>query len=235
MDFASIVGIWTAALFTVWIYSIAFRDNLFFKFAEYTFVGAAAGHSLVYAVDNIRRYGYNPFISGAFFYIIVFALGVLLYTRYHPNLFWVSRYPLSIMVGIGIGLSMRAVITTEFIAQIQSTAAVQVLGVADPITALSNLLFIILVVTVVYYFLFTFPKAHEGGLGVIPTIARYGMMAAFSFSFANTVLSRYNMIFGRLNFLYTEWLILPYAYIALVVVLVILIYAMIPPERRPWP
>ena len=55
MDFASIVGIWTAALFTVWIYSIAFRDNLFFKFAEYTFVGAAAGHSLVYAVDNIEN------------------------------------------------------------------------------------------------------------------------------------------------------------------------------------
>jgi hypothetical protein len=234
MDLVSVIGIWMAAIFTIWIYSIAFRDNPFFKFAEYTFVGAAAGNSLVYAVDNIQRYGWTPLIGGSYFYIIVFLLGVILYTRYHPNLFWVSRYPLSVMMGIGIGLSMRSVVTTEFIAQIQSTASVQVLGV-DSATAISNLVFIILVVTTVYYFIFTFPKAHEGGIGIIPKIARYGMMGAFSFSFANTVLSRYNMIFGRLDFLYSSWLPLQYAYIALILVLAALIYAMIPPERRPWP
>jgi hypothetical protein len=130
---------------------------------------------------------------------------------------------------------MRAVVTAEFIAQIKSTAAIPLLGVADPFTLISNLIFVILVVSTIYYFLFTFPKAHEGGLGVIPQIARYGMMAAFAYSFANTVLSRYNMIFGRLNFLYTEWIPLPGAIIALPIVLALLVYAMLPPERRPWP
>ena len=224
-----------AAIFTIWIYSIAFRDNNFFKFAEYTFVGAAAGHSLVYGVDNVRRYGWDNLIGGAYLYIVVFILGILLYSRYHPQYFWVSRYPLSVMVGLGIGLSMRSVVTAEFITQIKSTAAIKVLGVADPIKAISNLIFIILVVSTVYFFLFTFPKAHEGGLGVIPKIARYGMMAAFSYSFANTVLSRYNMIFGRLDYVYNQWLPLPGAFIALIVVLILLVYAMLPPERRPWP
>lgn len=235
MELNLVIQIWLASLFTIWIYSIAFRDNDFFKFAEYTFVGAAAGHSLVYGIDNLRRYGWDNLMAGAYLYIVVFLLGILLYSRYHPQYFWVSRYPLSIMVGIGIGLSMRAVVTAEFIAQIKSTAAIKLIGISDPITLISNLIFIILVVTTVYFFLFTFPKAHEGSLGIIPKIARYGMMAAFSYSFANTVLSRYNMIFGRLDYIYNQWLPLQGAIIALPIALILLIYAMLPPEKRPWP
>jgi len=235
MEFNMVIQIWLASLFTIWIYSIAFRDNKFFKFAEYTFVGAAAGHSLVYGVDNIRRYGLDPLMKGSYLYIVVFILGVILYSRYHPQYFWVSRYPLSIMVGLGIGLSMRSVVTAEFIAQIKSTAAIKILGLTDPVQAASNLLFVIIVVTVVYFFLFTFPKAHEGGLGAIPKFARYAMLGAFSYSFANTVLSRYNMIFGRLDYIYASWLPLPGAIIALPLALILLIYAMLPPEKRPWP
>lgn len=233
MEFASIVQIWLAALFTIWVYTIAFRDNPFFKFAEHTFVGAAAGHSIVYGVDNVIRYGWTPFTRGAFLYAIVFLLGFLLYSRY-TKYFWLSRYPIAIMVGTGIGLSMRASVTAEFIAQIRSTAGLKFLGV-DAWTSFSNLIFLILVLTVVYFFIFTFPGAHKGGLGIISKIARFGMMAAFGYSFANTILSRFNMIFGRLDFLMTQWLPLPGAMIALPIVLILVVYAMIPAEKRPWP
>jgi hypothetical protein len=233
-DFAMVVQIWFAALLTIWIYSIVFRDNLFFKFAEHTFVGAAAGHGIVMGVDNVRRYGLAPLTAGNYLYIIVFILGLLLYTRYHGNYFWVSRFPLAVLVGIGIGLMMRTTVTSEFIAQIQSTAGMKVLG-TDAWTAFSNLVFIIITLSVVYYFIFTFPKMHGGGLGIISTIAKYGMMAAFGYSFANTVLSRFNMIFGRFDFIMNTWLPLPYAMIALPVSLILLIYVMIPAERRPWP
>ena len=233
-DFATIIQIWLAALFTIWIYSIAFRDNVFFKFAEHTFVGAAAGHSLVMGVDNILRIGWGNFIGGNYIYIIVFVLGVLLFTRYHSNYYWVSRFPLAVLVGIGVGLMMRTTVTSEFIAQIQSTAGMKLLGV-DTWTAFSNLVFIIITLSVVYYFIFTFPKVHGGKLGIISTIAKYGMMAAFGYSFANTVLSRFNMIFGRFDFIMNTWLPLPYAMIALPVALILVIYVMIPAERRPWP
>ena len=214
LDLASVIQIWLAALFTIWVYSIAFRDNVFFKFAEHTFVGAAAGHSIVYGVDNVRRYGWDPLMKGAWLYAVVFLLGIILYARYNKKYFWLSRFPLAIMVGIGIGLSMRATVTAEFIAQIQSTAAMKVLGV-DAWTGFSNLLFIIIVLTVVYFFIFTFPGMHKGSLGIVSKIARYGMMAAFGYSFANTVLSRFNMIFGRLDFLLSEWLPLPGAMVTL--------------------
>jgi len=230
MELNMVIQIWLAALFTIWIYSIAFRDNDFFKFAEYTFVGAAAGHSLVYGVDNIRRYGLDNLLGGSYLYIIAFLLGIILYARYHPQYFWLSRYPLSVMVGIGIGLSMRAVVTAEFITQIKATASINLFG-GDLYTLISNWIFIILVLTTIYFFIFTIPEAHEGGLGIIPQIARYGMMAAFSYSFANTVLSRYNMIFGRLDFLYNSWIPLPGAIIALPIVIALLVYAMIHTSR----
>ena len=233
MEFASIVQIWLAALFTIWIYTIAFRDNPFFKFAEHTFVGAAAGHSIVYGVDNVIRVGWTPLTGGAFLYAIVFLLGFLLYSRY-TKYFWLSRYPIAVMVGTGIGLSMRASVTAEFIAQIRSTAGLKFLGV-DAWTGFSNLIFLILVLTVVYFFIFTLPGVHKGGLGIISKIARFGMMAAFGYSFANTILSRFNMIFGRLDFLMTQWLPLPGAMIALPIALILVVYAMIPAEKRPWP
>jgi len=233
-DLASVVQIWLAALFSLWIFSIAFRDNVFFKFAEHTFVGAAAGHNIVYGVDNVLRYGWTPFTKGALLYVVAFLLGIVLYTRYHKKYFWMSRFPLSVMVGIGIGLSMRATVTAEFIAQIQSTAALKVLGV-DAWTGFSNLLFIIIVLTVVYFFIFTFPSVHKGNLGIISKFARYAMMASFGYSFANALLSRFNMIFGRVDFLYTSWLPLPGAMVALPIVLILLAYAMIPAQKRPWP
>jgi hypothetical protein len=234
MDMASVIQIWLAALFTIWIYSIAFRDNPFFKFAEHTFVGAAAGHSLVYGVDNILRYGWNPLTAGNMMYAIAFILGIVLFMRYHKTYFWVSRIPMAVLVGIGIGLTLRTTVTSEFIAQIISTAGMKVVGL-DAWSAFSNLLFIIITLATVYFFVFTFPKVHGGSLGIISKIARYGMMAAFGYSFANTVLSRFNMIYGRIDFLMNTWLVLPYAMLVLPIVLILLIYAMIPAEKRPWP
>jgi len=234
MDLASVIQIWLAALFTIWIYSIVFRDNPFFKFAEHTFVGAAAGHSLVYGVDNILRYGWAPLTAGNMLYVIVFVLGIILYMRYQKTYFWVSRVPMALIVGIGIGLTLRSTVTSEFIAQIISTAGMKVIGL-DAWSAFSNLLFIIITLATVYFFVFTFPKVHGGNLSLISKIAKYGMMAAFGYSFANTVLSRYNMIYGRIDYLIYTWLTLPYAMLALPIVLILLIYAMIPAEKRPWP
>jgi len=234
VDLASVIQIWLAALFTIWAYSFAFRDNAFFKFAEHTFVGAAAGHNIVYAVDNVRRYGWDPLSKGSVLYAVVFVLGLVLYTRYHKKYFWLSRFPLAIMVGIGIGLSLRSIVTSEFIAQIQSTAGMKVLGV-DSFTAFNNLLFIVIVLAVVYYFVFTFPVLHAGNRGVISTFARYAMMAAFGYSFANALLSRITMIFGRLDYVMNRWLPLPGAILALPLALILLIYSMIPAKKRPWP
>jgi hypothetical protein len=234
MSLADVTSIWIAALFTIWAFTFIFRDNAFFKFAEHVYVGAAAGNGIVYGVDNVTRYGVAPFMKGSAYYIVLFILGLVLYARYHKTYFWLSRIPIALMVGIGMGLSMRSTVTSEFIAQIQSTATMKIFGV-DAFTAFNNLLFIILLVCTIYYFVFTFPGMHAGGKGYISKIARYGMMAAFGYTFANGFLSRVTMIFGRFDFLKSQWLPLPGAMVALPILLILAIYAMLPAEKRPWP
>jgi len=38
------IGIWIAAFLTLCIYSFLYKDNPFYKFAEYLFVGVSAGY-----------------------------------------------------------------------------------------------------------------------------------------------------------------------------------------------
>lgn len=41
------IGIWIAAILTLGIYSFLYKDNFFYKFSEYLFVGVSAGYTLV--------------------------------------------------------------------------------------------------------------------------------------------------------------------------------------------
>lgn len=41
------IGVWIAAILTLGIYSFLYKDNFFYKFSEYLFVGVSAGYTLV--------------------------------------------------------------------------------------------------------------------------------------------------------------------------------------------
>ena len=57
-----IIGIWIAAFLTLCIYSFLYRDNPFYRFAEYLFVGVSLGYSIVL---NIHQ-GLYPIRVAAF-------------------------------------------------------------------------------------------------------------------------------------------------------------------------
>ncbi|UCE26026.1 MAG: hypothetical protein JSW52_06570 [Candidatus Coatesbacteria bacterium] len=52
MDVSTLFGIWIAALLTLFIYSFLYKDNPFYKVAEYLFVGISAGYWLAYNYHN---------------------------------------------------------------------------------------------------------------------------------------------------------------------------------------
>ena len=67
MDGLTLFGIWIAALLTLFIYSFLYKDNPFYKFAEYLFVGISAGYWLAYnyhsfMVPNlfVVLFGFDP-------------------------------------------------------------------------------------------------------------------------------------------------------------------------------
>ena len=196
--------IWLAAFFTIAATSYAFRDNIVFKFAETTFIGIAAGHTIVMGVKNIRDYGWTHIMSGEIIYVVVFVLGIMLYARFSDQYYWLYRYPIAFLVGNGIGISIRAAIHSDFIVQVRATASPLI--ASDALGTVNALITFVGCITAMSHFIFTYEKMNEGTLGWFPRIGRSMMLLAFGASFGNTVMSRFGMYQGRIIFLLRDWL-----------------------------
>lgn len=197
--------VWLAAFFTIAATSYAFKDNVVFKFSENTFIGAAAGHAIVMGVKNVYDKGWGPLTAGQWFYIIPFVLGIMIYARFHKTYFWLYRYAIAFLVGQGTGIGMRAMLDSDFVSFVRASAAPLVVT-GDAVASLNRILIVVLCLTALTHFLFTFKQIHTGTLSWLPRIGRYGMLLGFGASFGNTVMSRFGMYQGRMVFLLKDWL-----------------------------
>jgi len=195
------LGIWCAALMTLFIYSFIFVDNPFYKFAEHAYVGVAAAYGMVLQIDNMIRPTVKNYIGrdGKYYLIIPIILGLLIYTRYFKSISYLSRYCVSFMVGVGAGVVLARDFRSSFVVQLTDTMR--------PISgagAIENLVVMIGVVTTLTYFFFTLE--HKGFIGVTAKIGRFTMMVALGAAFGNTVMARVSLFLGRVQFLLGDWL-----------------------------
>jgi len=157
----------------------------------------SAGHALVLGWINIRDQGITPLTAeGEWSVIIPLLLGLLLYTRYFKDIAWLSRFPLSILVGIGTGLAIRGTIGSQIVNQVKSTVL--------PLNSINNAIIIFGTLGVLSYFYFS--KEHRGVLKHVSTFGRCVMMVSFGAAFGSTVMGRMALLINRLHFLYANWL-----------------------------
>lgn len=196
---STLPDVWIAALLTIIATSYVFKDNPAFKFAEHTFIGAAAGYGIAYSLTQLRTYALEPMSEGKHpEYVIPIILGLLVYFRYSRRYFWVARYGIAFMTGQGIGIAMRARIRTDFIKQIQATTAA--------LTTVDGVLIFILVVTGLLHFVFTVKGMEKKPFPYLIKIGRYGILMALGAAFGNTVMTRLGQYQGRMLFLLRDWL-----------------------------
>ncbi len=191
------LGTWIAAIATIGIMSFVFKDNPLYRIVENVYVGVSAGHALVLGWINIRDQGITPLTAeGEWSVIIPLLLGLLLYTRYFKDIAWLSRFPLSILVGIGTGLAIRGTIGSQIVNQVKSTVL--------PLNSINNAIIIFGTLGVLSYFYFS--KEHRGVLKHVSTFGRCVMMVSFGAAFGSTVMGRMALLIDRLHFLYANWL-----------------------------
>ncbi len=191
------LGTWIAAISTIGIMSFVFKDNPLYRIVENVYVGVSAGHALVLGWINIRDQGITPLTAeGEWSVIIPLLLGLLLYTRYFKDIAWLSRFPLSILVGIGTGLAIRGTIGSQIVNQVKSTVL--------PLNSINNAIIIFGTLGVLSYFYFS--KEHRGVLKHVSTFGRCVMMVSFGAAFGSTVMGRMALLIDRLHFLYANWL-----------------------------
>ncbi|WP_373651351.1 hypothetical protein [Schlesneria sp. DSM 10557] len=219
------IGVWTAALLTLCIFSYLYRDNLFYKLAESIIVGVSAGYwivlnfwevlvakVLVKLAPDVASYAFVPDIPVKtlpdYGYVIPVILGGLVFCRWIPKLTWLGRWPLAFVVGTTAGLKLLLFLNADFVQQVRSTILPLIVfseqGAFDWKQSVQNAVIVVSVVASLCYFYFS--VEHKGLFGRLSRFGIWVLMISFGASFALTVMGRITLLTMRLQFLFDDWL-----------------------------
>lgn len=192
------IGTPISALLTLFIFSFLYKDNPFYKFAEYLLVGISVGYFLVIAINTtvLPKLFLPLFKEGNLLYIIPGILGFIMFLRFSPKISWVSRISLALIIGAGAGVSIPAVIEAQIMAQMKASML--------KFTSLDGIVVMMALCTTLIYFFFS--KEHKGWFGKTAKMGTWFLMVFFGATFGYTVMSRISLLIGRLQFLLGDFL-----------------------------
>lgn len=207
IHFMTVLGLWLGAYFTFSIFSFLYKDNPFYKLAEQIFVGLSAGYWFIYTIYSIlipNLFGkLAEDFHGNAILIIPAALGVMMLIRLIPKLEWLSRYPIAVVVGTSVGISMLRYTSSDILSQMTATM-INPFGMATTVEIVGSFILIIGTVCCIMYFYFS--RKQEGLLGITSKAGIWFLMISFGASFGYTVMARISLLIGRLQFLLGDWL-----------------------------
>ncbi len=149
-----ILGNWINAILTIAIISFAVPgENIFYRIAEYIMIGITAGYAVVQGMRVVLNLGISPMMSGQAYMLFPILLGLLVYTRFSKQYGYLSRWPIALMVGSGIGVSIRAVPEVDIMNQIKASF-LPLVGVNWDV-AVSNIILLIALLSTLFYFFMT--------------------------------------------------------------------------------
>ena len=197
--------VWIGALATLALYSLLYRENPVYRFAEHAFLGLATGYGL-YAVwgQVLFPKWYQPMReNGLWMWSLALIPGLMYYTIYSRRLNWMSRMVMMTMMGFEAGLIFRKW-AGLYMKQIANSFR-PLFQPVPPFLDFNNLLFILTLVSVMTYFFFSF-EHRSRGVRRTADLGRWLMMIAFGAMFGSTVMARMSLFIGRLWFLFAEWI-----------------------------
>lgn len=233
MDSSSmIIGGWIAAGLTLFMFSLLYKDNLFFRFGEHLFLGLAVGYALANTIylSLINKWFDPLFKEGNLWLIFPTILGLMLYTRFFPKIAWISRITFAFIVGYGSGIAIPRIIAGALFPQIEKFISPLLVKPGIFATKLdsinfytdyfSGILMVIGIFSVLIYFFFSLE--HKGVVGGISKIGIYFVMIAFGASFGYTVMGRMSLLIGR-SYDLIEFAQPKYYYASIVLLLLIIL------------
>jgi hypothetical protein len=224
LSFSRTIGVWVAALFTLFIFSFLYRDNPLYKIAESSVVGVSAAYWMVIGFwDVIVPNLFGKVAPGAvratvipgledppnYWYLVPLVLGAMLLWRLAPKGAWIGRWPLAFVIGTTAGIRLIGFIQGDFVSQIRNTIIPVV--ATDPITeafdfwaSAKNVVVIIGVLAALVYFFFSIE--HKGVVGKTAKLGIWFLMVTFGAAFGYTVMGRIALFAIRIEFLFDDWL-----------------------------
>jgi hypothetical protein len=204
MSFAAVVvGIFISFAMYTTLYG---RPNPLRSWAEFSYLGAGTGVSIVIGLTYIWNTAVLGIQAGDWILILSIILGLMMVLRVHPTYSYVSRLPLAFTVGTGLALSLRTQIFTSFIAQIRAT--IVKLWTNVPLDFLYRVTIAVSVITILTFFLYTMELS--GPLFWTSRVGEYLMYIGFGAIFAQTFMGRLGLFIGYMESLTTPTWKTPY-------------------------
>ncbi|MHC4660108.1 MAG: hypothetical protein ACYS8W_00340 [Planctomycetota bacterium] len=209
-----------AAICTLAIFSFLYRENPIYRFFEHVLVGLATGYFVGIEIVNVIIPNWWNKMVGAkgapsdWTWIIFPLIGLLWYFQLfrNPKWNWYSRIPIFFFMGYGAALAYKGFFNMMFAksppGQVIDTLQRAVLpfttvGFFDQV---NNLLYILISMTVLSYFFFSFKHENNPLLRNSAKTGRYLLMIAFGAIFGTTVMGRMSLLIDRMYFLFHDWL-----------------------------
>lgn len=207
------LGIWIGAIGTLALFSLLYRENRVYRLFEHLFIGLAAGYLIKNTwSETLKPQWWDPMVRGGHWpWMFALFIGLMFYTIHSRRYNWMSRISIGILLGLAAGQIFQQT-AQEYIPLIRSTfkpiynppippgSGLTSLGLS-----VSNLLFVLIVISVLTYFFFSFEQKSK----VVAGTARAGrlmMMFAFGAIFGSTVMARMALLIDRVWFLMHDWL-----------------------------
>lgn len=205
-DLVTQLGLIVGFFLTVAIYSYQlYKENIIYRIAEHIYIGIAFAVVGVTAYEVVVKNTIVPLRNGEFLYVIPLMLGFMMYALFSKPNRWMSRYPVSLLIGTSLGVSMTSIIIPGIINQVK-----QVVNPSDISGTMGWINFVYIGVGTIcslMYFILTYE--HTGTLKIPTRIGRYVLMIGLGTMFGNTVLFRMSMLAGRFKYLLQVLKLLP--------------------------
>ncbi len=221
---------WLAAVVTLGIYSYLWNDNKLYRTLLNIMIGLGVGYNFIVIWKNVLGplwwepmikgfaavfAGFAPGSAGALWILVGF-LGLLWYFQFSRKYLWLSRIVIGMTLGAGAGMTFKQQlllnapqITDSFRPLIARADGSPMIGGTagqhlSPWMSLNNIIFVVTIVCVMVYFLFSFEQ-RSTPMRVTARTGRWLLMISFGAFFGNTVMTRMAVFLERLQFLMNDW------------------------------
>ena len=193
----------TTVIITILTYSILYKYTVLFRFVEYTSIGILTSYTFIITLRGFINTTWLPLTTkGDILQIFPIFLGFLLLTRLSKGAMWISKYPMSLIVGVATGVSVRTALKTLLIDQILGMQ-ISLAGMTT-LKMFNTIIMVVLTITTITFFLFTIERGKI--LSPLSTIGRAGLMLSFGALFGATIMSRMALVIGVIHTILKGWL-----------------------------
>jgi len=214
--------IFLAGFSTLAIYTFLYKENPLYRIFEHFYIGIATAYGIIATIRffvwpellkpmlGLDRIEFpdgtmsEEYENLYLLYLIPVCFGLLFYCILTKRHKWLAELVIGCQLGYAGGLAFKGTFSELLPQLFDSFRSFYVPGsVADSLT---NIFFVVTLVTSLTYFFFTFKRVEGGVVESASSVGRWLMMGCFGAFFGSTIMARMALLVERLEYLIHTWI-----------------------------